>query len=251
MNFVYLNKYPEVDQFRLRPGILLFSFLISVFIVFIAINLTTSEQKIKFDLDIGKSKEIETITPITKQELPKKLPAVNIKLQPVETMIPNDTTAKLLNSEIDVDEKIVKQEFVYAPGNTTPMPTEEPYIDEPTLIITEDMPRFPGCEHLETKAEKEECANQKLLEYIHQNLNYPELAVKTGIEGRVTVRFVVSETGSIENAEVLRDIGAGCGAEAIRTVLTMNNMAEKWTPGRQSGRKRRVYYILPVVFKLN
>ncbi len=251
MNFVYLNKYPEVDQFKLRSRILLFSFLISVFIVFVIINLTISERKITYDFEIDKSTAIETITPITKQELPKKLPVVNIRLQAIETVIINDTTAQLLNSEIDVDDKIAKPEYVHATVNTNPMPAEDPYIDEPPLIMSEEMPRFPGCEHLDTKAEKDECANKKLLEFIHQNLRYPELAVKTGIEGRVTVRFVVSETGNIENAEVLRDIGGGCGAEAVRTVLTMNNMDATWTPGRQSGRKRRVYYILPVVFKLN
>lgn len=252
MNFVFLNKYPEVDQFRMRPRILLFSLLASVFIVFMVINVTTSERKISFDFDIGKSTEIETITPITKQDLPKKLPSINIKLHAVEAVIHNDTTAQLLNSEINVDDKIVKPEFVYANENSNPMSTkEDPYIEASPLIMSEEMPRFPGCEHLDTKAEKEECANKKLLEFIHQNLRYPELAVETRIEGRVTIRFVVSETGNIENAEVLRDIGAGCGAEAVRTVLTMNNMDAKWTPGRQSGRKRKVYYILPVVFKLN
>ena len=116
--------------------------------------------------------------------------------------------------------------------------------------IVEQMPRFPGCEELKTLREKNKCSNQKLMEYIYENLEYPEAAIKNETEGRVVVRFTVTKEGAIENVKTLRDIGDGCGEAAKKVILSMNNMEQKWIPGRQGGRKVSVYYTLPVIFKL-
>lgn len=105
------------------------------------------------------------------------------------------------------------------------------------IIIAEIMPRFPGCEDLPTNQERDYCAQQKLMEYIYKNLRYPALAAETGVEGRVTIRFVVTEYGNVENVEILRDIGAGCGEEAKKVIENMNTFAEKWIPGRQEAGK--------------
>ena len=117
----------------------------------------------------------------------------------------------------------------------------------PIFKIVEEMPRFPGCEegHF-TKKEKEDCATQALLRYLGQQIRYPGLAQNNGIEGNVIVRFVVERDGSITGAEVIRDIGGGCGAEALRVVKSMPH----WIPGKQQGRPVRVQFVLPVKFKL-
>lgn len=113
------------------------------------------------------------------------------------------------------------------------------------------MPRFPGCEDMSgTDKEKEDCAKQKMLEYIYGNLKYPAIARENGVEGMAVVRFVVNEDGSIVNAELVRDPGAGTGDAALEVVKKMNNMGQKWTPGRQRGKAVRVLYTLPVRFKL-
>jgi protein TonB len=49
---------------------------------------------------------------------------------------------------------------------------------------------------------------------------------------------------------VVRDIGGGCGEEALRIVTLMNSMPERWTPGKQRGRPVRVMFTLPIRFKL-
>ncbi|MBR3939337.1 MAG: energy transducer TonB, partial [Bacteroidales bacterium] len=68
----------------------------------------------------------------------------------------------------------------------------------------------------------------------------------SGITGRVFLTFVVEKDGSIANARILRDIGGGCGQEALRVVKSM----PKWTPGEQRGRPVRVQFNLPVSFEL-
>ena len=108
------------------------------------------------------------------------------------------------------------------------------------------MPRFPGCEELDTRSEKQACANKKLLQFIGESLKYPSLAREADIQGTVVIRFVVEKDGSISNAEVVRDIGGGCGKEALRVV----NKMPTWIPGSQQGHKVRVQFNLPIRFKL-
>ncbi len=118
------------------------------------------------------------------------------------------------------------------------------------FIIMEQMPRFPGCEELQTLREKNKCSERKFKEYINENLEYPEEAIKNKTEGKVVVRFVVTDKGFIKDAKILRDIGDGCGEAAKKVILSMNNMEQKWIPGSQGGRKINAYYTIPVSFKL-
>ena len=112
--------------------------------------------------------------------------------------------------------------------------------------VVEEMPAFKGCESIEDKLEQKKCADEKMLQFIYTNIKYPKDARINGIEGMVVVKFVVEKDGSITNAEVVRDIGAGCGQEALRVV----NKMPKWEAGRQRGRPVRVQFNLPVKFKL-
>ena len=56
--------------------------------------------------------------------------------------------------------------------------------------------------------------------------------------------------GNINEANIVKDIGAQCGSEAKRVVELMNDMGEKWIPGKQRGRPVKVRYTLPVKFRL-
>ena len=113
------------------------------------------------------------------------------------------------------------------------------------------MPRFPGCEDITaSKDERQQCANKKLLEFIYENIRYPAVARDNGIEGTVVVSFVVDQKGNIKDAQVVRDIGGGCGQEALRIVELMNSMPNRWAPGKQRGRAVKVLFNLPVKFKL-
>lgn len=76
-------------------------------------------------------------------------------------------------------------------------------------------------------------------------VNYPEEAIQAGVEGRVLVQFIVTEKGNVENAKVVKGIGAGADEEALRVVRDT-----KFTPGLQDGKPVRVQYSLPVIFKL-
>lgn len=87
---------------------------------------------------------------------------------------------------------------------------------------------------------------QGLMKFMSENLKYPEQAKEKGIEGTVIVSFVVQKDGSIANPEVLRGIGAGCDAEAVRVVKSFPN----WTPGEKDGKKVNTQMQLPIKYKL-
>jgi protein TonB len=105
--------------------------------------------------------------------------------------------------------------------------------EDKIFIIVEQKPAFEG-------------GNAALIQYLSKNLLYPTLARENGIEGTVVIQFVVNTDGSIVNTNILRDIGGGCGEEALRVVRGM----PKWQPGKQRGKEVRVQFNLPIRFQL-
>ena len=100
--------------------------------------------------------------------------------------------------------------------------------------IVENMPSFRG-------------GQQKLFEFLGNNLVYPKEAKEAGIEGQVFVEFYIEKDGSVTDGKVLKGIGYGCDEEALRVIGIM----PKWYPGKQRGKAVRVRYTLPINFKLS
>ena len=94
-------------------------------------------------------------------------------------------------------------------------------------------PSFPG-------------GDAELFKYLQKNMEYPALAKENNIQGVVPITFVVGKDGSVSDVQILRDIGGGCGKEAVRVVKSM----PKWIPGEANGHAVKVRYTLPVRFKL-
>jgi protein TonB len=117
------------------------------------------------------------------------------------------------------------------------------------------MPCFPGCETEKDEKARKECTQRKIMEFVKKNLQYPAMAREGGIEGRVTVTFVVEKDGTVSGIETMgKLVGGGLEDEAKRIVALMNKMDGgklKWTPGKQRGNPARVRYNLPIVFKLS
>ncbi len=76
---------------------------------------------------------------------------------------------------------------------------------------------------------------------IQSKIEYPD----TDVEGRVIVQFIVNENGDVENAKVLRGIGAGADEEALRVIREA-----KFEPGIQRGQPVRVQYAMSINFAL-
>jgi protein TonB len=82
--------------------------------------------------------------------------------------------------------------------------------------------------------------------YLVDNMRYPAQARRLGVEGKVTLSFVVDKNGKISEVTVLRGIGSGCDEEAVRV---MQN-APVWKPGKQRGKAVKQRCIMPISFKM-
>ena len=110
-----------------------------------------------------------------------------------------------------------------------------PHEADPNVFeVVEKMPEFPNG------------GMPGLMKYLSDNIRYPEAAKVAGIQGRVTVVFVVDKDGSVTNVETLRGVDAELDKEAIRVISAM----PKWIPGMQKGKAVKVRYTVPVMFRL-
>ncbi len=127
------------------------------------------------------------------------------------------------------------------------------YAQQDTTIhqITEKKASFPGCNWAwYSEQQIDSCRQYAMMDFLRTTLRYPVAARDSNISGRVVVRFVVEPNGTLSNLKVLKDIGGGCGAEALRMVNVMNEMGIRWIPGAIAGKTVRSYFTLPVSFKL-
>ena len=85
------------------------------------------------------------------------------------------------------------------------------------------------------------------MDYLASNLEYPAEAKAKGIEGLVQVGFIVEADGTIGNVTLLKGIGSGCDAEAVRLIKNSPN----WTPKLdENGKPLASKVVLPIRFKL-
>lgn len=218
------KKTPKADLEGKKSIFLQVGLVISLAVVFLAFE-WKQYDKSESDWDQMEAIEIpEEMTQITRQEIePPKPKPQTTDIEEVED--DEEVEDIIINVEDDMDAEV--QEFIPVDD-----PIEEP-VEAEIFTVVEESPGFPG-------------GDEKLYEFLAKNMKYPQMARESGIQGIVYVTFVVEPDGSISNVRVLRDIGGGCGEEAIRVVKAM----PRWTPGKQRGKAVRVQFNLPVKFTL-
>lgn len=87
---------------------------------------------------------------------------------------------------------------------------------------------------------------QFLEKWVYQYLRYPKEAVKDGIQGKVTVDFIIEKDGSVSDVRVVRSADPLLDEEAVRVI----SASPKWRPGRVNGVKVRTSMSIPVEFRL-
>ena len=101
------------------------------------------------------------------------------------------------------------------------------------FTVVEEMPQFPG-------------GDKAIMEFIYENMVYPQRARELSLQGRVIVRFAVTAEGKVSNIMVLRGVDKILDDEAIRVI----GLLPVWKPGKQGGKPVNVWYNIPVTFQL-
>ena len=225
-----LKKNPKADLEKRRGLYLEIGLVVILAAVLVAFEVKSydSDEEEAFQREVIEEVE-EQILQTDIQEPPPPPPPETPEVTTLIEVVSDDQEIKnelVVNAEVNEDTKNIEIAPVV-------IEQEEEVVEEQIFTVVENEPEFPG-------------GMEALYKYLAQNIKYPQLARDNGITGKVYVTFVVERDGSIANPKVLRDIGGGCGAEAIRVVKAM----PKWTPGKQRGKAVRVQFNLPVNFNL-
>ncbi|MCR9226661.1 MAG: TonB family protein [Flavobacteriaceae bacterium] len=107
----------------------------------------------------------------------------------------------------------------------------------------DEVPIFPGCEDAD---DKKACFNEQIVKHIKKHFNYPKKAQEMGIQGRVSVIFMIGKDGMITDIrkrgphELLEN-------EALRIIERLPQMQ----PGKHVGEEVEVSFSIPITFRLN
>ena len=141
--------------------------------------------------------------------------------------------------EIDFDEPVIGPSAPPAPPPPPPPPARAEAPPPPPPPVADAAPDsvFVVVEH----------APELIggLEGLQRRVVYPELPRRAGVQGTVTVQFVVDESGRVSEARAVRSPNDNLSQAAIKAVVE-----SEFKPGMQRGRPVKVRYTLPVRFVL-
>jgi protein TonB len=164
----------------------------------------------------------------TEQE--QKPPEVKIQqnqvLSDIIDVVRNETQIETNYSFDDFSEDMVIE---------VPVAVEEEVVEEVPVFNAEEMPTFQGGDL------------NVFRNWVQKQIVYPRMAIENNIQGTVTLKFVIERDGSLTNIEEIASIDRSLTEEATRVLKT----SPKWEPGKQRNRPVRVFYILPIQFRLD
>jgi len=159
---------------------------------------------------------------------------------PVESKTPEPVEVPVIqpvaSDEFNVVEEVVADEL--------PPEAEEPEIKDIAPAVLEAlkneihteadiMPQFKG-------------GYAELVRFIYNHLEYPSLALKQRIQGRVWCSFIVNQDGSVSDIQLEKGVYFSLDDEALRVLSLM----PAWDFAVTAGKPVRVKVYLPIVFKL-
>lgn len=214
-----MRKKPSADLKKYYTVYLEIGLILALLMFITAANVTLTGSGSSFDASQEQELvQVDEIPQTEQQKEPAPLKPQVPQEVPDDVIIEDDIIN--LDSDLDFDEALELPPS--APGGE---PEEE---EEEFFEAVEHMPELIGG-----------------IQGLHDRIQYPAKAKKTGIHGTVHLQFIVNEKGEVENPVVLRGIGGGCDEEALRVIKEA-----KFKPGRQMGRAVRVLVGQQIHFRL-
>ena len=214
-----VKKSPKADLEGKKSTWLLIGYVFILALMFVAFEWTERDKQVTTDTGMA-----AVVFEEQQQAPPPEVP----KAEEIIEIVEND--AKVEETVIqasDDTEKAVEVKY-------TPVVVEEEELEEQQIFqIVEEMPEFPG-------------GMGECLKFLMKNAKYPTISQENGVQGKVSVKFVIEKDGSIADPVVVRGVDPYLDKEALRVVKSM----PKWKPGKQRGKPVRVSYTVPVIFKL-
>ena len=162
---------------------------------------------------------------------------------------PEHNTDRDTQSIIDYEMMERELEYIYnyvqALANLNTAPSFKPVKKTDDGRSYDDVVGYFDCDQRPTFLNSADPA-QFLQKWVYQYLKYPESAVVNGIQGRVTVGFIIDKDGKVTDVRVIKGVSDELDAEAVKVV----SASPKWKPGKVNGNKVRTSISIPIEFKL-
>ena len=223
-----IKKSPKADLQNKRGLLLEIGLCIALGLVIVAFAYTPKEHRIE-QIDMNYGPIEEEITEITRQDQKPPEPPKKVEVKVIADLlevVTNDTKITTEVDFVDFDEDTEIEQIVSV--------EEEEVEDDQPFLRAETMPTFQGGD-LNT-----------FRNWVQSNVRFPQIALENGIQGRVTLTFVIEKDGSLTNIQVLQTPDRSLSEEAVRVL----SKSPKWTPGKQRNQTVRVKYTLPVDFRV-
>ena len=242
-----VKKNPSVDPKRNSSLYFLVGLTAVLMLTYVSIELKSEDPRVEVEkLEIadnmmGEDEEvILTMPPV--QKLPPPPPPAPEVIQIVDNkQVIEDK--KIETTEVDENKPVVVNT---ASSYGEEGGTAEEIDEEVPFAVIEDVPVFPGCEGV-AKNKRLECFMEQMAKHIKKNQQYPERAMEDGIQGRVSVLFVIDKDGGISNVQVRGPKGGELLEKEAKRVI---EKLPKFKPGMQRGKPVKVKYSQPITFKL-
>ena len=236
-----IKKSPKADLENKRGLFLEIGLVVALVLVIGAFAVTPKEHRIE-KVDLGYAPvEVEIVEVTREDQKPPEAPtkvaaALGIESKMVNgrritdadmlEVVTNDTK---IETEIDFAEFDVNQAIEVAPVQT------EEVFEEEIFIVVEEKASFMGGDE------------GTFRNWVQQRVKYPAIAQENGIQGKVTISFVVNTDGSVSNIEVLRTPDRTLSDEAVRIIKS----SPKWTAAKQRNKSVRQKFVIPIDFRIS
>lgn len=218
----------ETEKER-RPLFFFIGLSLSLLLITIAFNWKSFDDSAIVDLGQVED-DFDEIMEVPVSTQPPPPPPKQSEILNIEVVDDQEIIEEVeINLDVELTEDMNVEDVVY----DIPEPEIEEEEAEQIFQIVEDTPAFPG-------------GISSFYKYVSENINYPSLARRLDITGRVFVRFVIEKDGKPSQVVVAKGIGGGCDEEAVRVIEN----SPKWIPGKQRGKPVRVYMTVPIFFTL-
>lgn len=245
-DIVFENRNREYGAYKLRKNYnrnVMISLMVAMLIFGTAVILPflnaraqeTREKRSETMVEIkmeNLDQPVEQIAPPTPPPPPEEIVQQAQYVPPVvvDSVKPEDNMQLMTvdQAQIEVKNENVIEEVVQIAAEV-----QEAEPEQEVFYVVEESPMFPG-------------GDAEIQRYIGENVVYPEVAKENNIQGRVVLKFCVTETGGVDLVSILKGVDPELDAEVIRVVKTL----PKFKPGKQGGKPVRVWYTIPILFKL-
>jgi TonB family protein len=218
--------------------------LIAAYMLFAYINESKAKDIPINPRDVIRIVEIETPPPIDELEVPPVKEEVVSKVkdlsslqpEPVRKDIADDVVLKTQNELNDINASTSREGDSLVASNNVRI--DDTKIED---VIKDEVEPVKDTYNLSEVDVAPECTN---LQQVRSSMEYPTIAIETGIEGKVTAKVLVGPDGNVIK------VGSINGNEVFHDEVKDKAMNLSFTPGLQNNKAVKVWVTVPFNFKL-